>query len=248
MSRETLQCTVDDGVALLTLNRPAVHNALSSRLRTELVDTVSRLDGDDAVRAIVLTGADPAFSAGVDVRELASDPEVAGSVGPLTAPVLTAAKPLIGAVNGPAYTGGLELALACHFLIASERAVFADTHARLGLMPGWGLTVLLSEAVGVRRARQMSVSSQPIDGVTALAWGLVNEVVGHQELLPRAIELGRQVGRGDAATVRRTLRLYDDQAAVRDSAAWRLEAGAWRTPRPGDPTGGGAVDGRPDGR
>jgi len=235
---DSLRCEVDDGVALLTLDRPAVRNALSSRLRTDLVRTIARLQHDDAVGAIVLTGASPAFCSGVDLRELERDPAVAASVGPLVAPVLTSAKPLVGAVNGAAYTGGLELALACHFLVASERATFADTHARLGLMPGWGLTVLLAEAVGVRRARQLSMTGRPVDAVTALGWGLVNEVVRHEDLLPRTIELARHAGQGDAAAVARTLRLYDDQLAVRDSAAWRLEASAWLAP------GLAPVDGR----
>ena len=145
-----LNCEITDAVATVTLNRPQARNALSAALRQELRATIARLDDDDTVRAIVLTGADPAFCAGVDLREL-SAPGPHPAVGPLAEPFITSRTPLIGAINGAAYTGGLELALACHLLVASERASFADTHARIGFTPGWGLTVLLTEAIGSRR-------------------------------------------------------------------------------------------------
>lgn len=212
-------------VAAVTLNRPLVRNALSRDLRRDLRSALSELDSDEGVGAIVLTGAGPAFSAGVDTRELGA--EAAAEIGPLTAPFLSSATPLIGAINGPAYTGGLELALACHFLIASERATFADTHTRLGLMPGWGLTVLLSEAVGARRAREMSLTSSPVDAQTALEWGLVNHVVAHEDLLPFALGMAEQIGAHDPGAVRRISRLYDAQAATRDAAAWQLEAASF---------------------
>lgn len=224
---------VSDGTALVRLNRPERRNALSRRLLDELGSTIRRLDDAPEVRVIVLTGAGTVFSSGVDVVDLRDDPEFAATVGPRVSGVLQSATPLIGAVNGPAYTGGLELALSCHFLVASHDAVFADTHSRLGLMPGWGLTVLLAEAVGIRRARQLSVTSEPVDAETALAWGLVNEVVTRDRLLPRCHEIARSVTRGDAATIGAMLRLYDAQQAHRDRAAWQLEADAWRPPRGG---------------
>ena len=177
-----------DGVALVTLNRPDSRNALNAELRTSVPKVLAELDADDAVRVMILTGADPAFCAGLDLRELGSsglsaDPDST----PL--PFGSLAKPLIGAINGPAVTGGFELALGCDFLIASERARFADTHARVGVMPGWGLTVLLPQAIGIRRARQMSFTGNYVDATTALAWGLVNEVVPHESLLGRVREL-----------------------------------------------------------
>ncbi|MHB2021548.1 MAG: enoyl-CoA hydratase [Candidatus Xenobia bacterium] len=215
-------------VAVVTLNRPEVRNALSALMRTQLRATVARLDHDPSVAAIILTGADPAFCAGVDLGELASSaPALAEPIGPLSEPFLSCATPLIGAVNGAAYAGGLEVALACHFLIASERARFADTHARLGLVPGWGLTVLLAEAVGRRRARELSTSCRPIDAVTACRWGLVNHVVAHEMLLTEALGIAQAIAASHAATVRRLSELYSQQAAVQDAAAWRLEAAAW---------------------
>src|SRR3984957_14663804 len=107
-------------------------------------------------------------------------------------------KPVVGAINGPAVTGGLELALQCDFLIASERARFADTHARVGVMPGWGLTVLLPQAIGLRRAKEMSLTGNYMDAAEALAVGLVNRIVTHDELLPTALALGRDIVSNDA--------------------------------------------------
>ena len=134
---------------------------------------LSDLDARPDVRVIVLTGADPAFCAGLDLTELRQPDSPLGGAG--RGPVIPdLASPLIGAINGVAVTGGLELALACDFLVASERAGFADTHVRVGIQPGWGLTVALPEAVGLRRAREMSATGNFIDTPTALAWGLVN--------------------------------------------------------------------------
>ena len=99
--------------------------------------------------------------------------------------------PRISAINGPSVTGGLELALACDFLIASTEASFADTHARVGVMPGGGLTVILPQWIGIPRARQMSVTGDYVFAPQALDWGLVNEVVAPENLVPRALELAR---------------------------------------------------------
>ena len=229
-----LLCERDEGIATLTLNRPKVRNALSEELRERLREQVAELDADPTVDVIVLTGADPAFCAGVDTRELGGGPAEAANIGPLAGPFLSSRTPLIGGINGAAYTGGLELALSCHFLIASERATFADTHAKLGLMPGWGLSVLLAEAVGVRRARQVSVTSAPIDAQTALSWGLVNRVVPHHQLLAVCSEVGRLIRANDSSAVQRVSRLYDEQAQERNAHAWRLEAASWSgsAPRP----------------
>ena len=139
----------------------------------------------------MLTGADPAFCAGVDLKELAAggDNLHSRAVDYLTgSPV-----PVIAAVNGPSVTGGLELALACDFRIASERATFADTHARVGIVPGWGLTVRLPKAVGAAFAREMSFTGNYVDAATALRVGLVNHVVAHDDLLPTARALAADV-------------------------------------------------------
>ena len=229
---EILLVDVADGIAVVTLNRPARRNALNAALYRRIPEVLRALDVDDRVRATVITGADPAFCAGVDLKEFGDGgPAAIASTG--TAPgggrtswrgfLPALAKPVIGAINGACITGGLELALACDFLLASERARFADTHALVGVMPGDGLTVRLPEAVGVRRAKEMSLTGNLIDAPTALAWGLVNHVVAHDHLVPRARELAAAVAANDQAGVRRMLATYNEAALPRDEAAWELE-------------------------
>jgi enoyl-CoA hydratase/carnithine racemase len=196
------------------------------------------LDADDEVAVVVLTGADPSFCAGLDLKELGSSADPSAEAlgarpgGPREqGPIPRMAKPVIGAVNGPAITGGFELALWCDLLVASERAIFADTHARVGIMPGWGLTVLLPQAIGVRRAREMSTTGNFVDAATALAWGLVNHVVPHDDLLPFARGLAADVVANDQAAVRRLLRTYAEGSLLSAGEAWQLEAdvaAAWQ--------------------
>lgn len=230
--------TVAEGVATVTLNRPSARNALNRELRKTLPTVLRELDERDDVAAIVLTGADPAFCAGLDLKELAAGGDALRETGATggahrgrPGPFPETATPVIGAVNGVAITGGFELALACDFLVASERARFADTHARVGIMPGWGLTVLLPEAIGVRRAKEMSTTGNFLDAETALAWGLVNHVVPHEELLPFCQALAADIATVDRTAVRRMLQTYDE-GALRDGAgAWALEgevAAAWQ--------------------
>lgn len=230
--------TVAKGVATVTLNRPGARNALNRELRKALPTALRELDQRDDVAAIVLTGADPAFCAGLDLKELAAGGDALRETGATgeaprgrPGPFPEMATPVIGAVNGVAITGGFELALACDFLVASERARFADTHARVGIMPGWGLTVLLPEAIGVRRAKEMSTTGNFLDARTALAWGLVNHVVPHEELLPFCHALAADIATVDRTAVRRMLQTYDE-GALRDGAgAWELEgevAAAWQ--------------------
>ena len=140
-----------------------------------------------------------------------------------TRPFPARTKPLIGAVNGPAITGGFEYALNCDFLIASERAVFADTHARVGVMPGWGLSVLLADAVGFRRAREISLSGNFVTADEALTWGLVNRVVTHDELLPTVRRIATDIAGNDPAGVARMLATYREQEDTALADGWRLE-------------------------
>jgi enoyl-CoA hydratase len=227
---DVLALDVTDRVATVTLNRPGARNALNRELRAALHRTVRDLDGDDRVDVVVLTGADPAFCAGLDLKELGSG--AGASVEALghddrppqeRGPFPLVGKPVIGAINGVAVTGGFELALRCDFLVASERAAFADTHARVGIMPDWGLTVLLPQAVGVRRARELSATGNFLDAATALEWGLVNHVVPHDELLPTAHRLAADIVSNDQRAVRRVLRTYDDGALLSAGDAWLLE-------------------------
>jgi enoyl-CoA hydratase/carnithine racemase len=209
--------TVDGPIATVTLNRPTARNAISSALLRDLGTAMATLDADDAVHAVVLTGADPAFCAGLDLRELGEDD------GTLHASIMAAAdthspwppigKPVIAAVNGPAITGGLELVLNCDLAICSDRAVFADTHARVGVLPGWGLTVLLPLAVGRATARRMSLTGDFVTAEQALNAGLVSEVVPHEELLGRAHAIATTIAGNNQPAVRALLASYREVEA-----------------------------------
>lgn len=238
MSDNIVLVEIDGPVATVTLNRPEARNALNRSLRKALPTALRDLDQRDDIAAIVLTGADPAFCAGLDLKELASGGDALRETGATGAtdrhqrgPFPEMATPVIGAINGVAITGGFEVALACDYLVASDRGRFADTHARVGIMPGWGLTVLLPAAIGVRRAKEMSTTGNFIDAQTALEWGLVNHVVAHDQLLPFCQQLARDIATVDRAAVRRMLQTYDE-GALRDGAgAWDLEgevAAAWQ--------------------
>jgi enoyl-CoA hydratase len=234
---------ITDRVGIITLNRPAARNALNRDLRRALPQAVRELDADDDVDVLIITGADPAFCAGLDLKELGSgDHDLTTSVGDERSrqgPLPPTNKPIIGAINGVAVTGGFELALNCDFLIASERARFADTHARVGVQPGWGLTVLLPQAIGIRRAKELSATGNYLDADTALAWGLVNHVVPHDQLLPYCLSLAGDIVSNDPAGVRRITRTYDEGSEVTAADAWMVEAraaGEWLR------AGGGSAD------
>lgn len=190
MSEPVLLIDRAEGVAVLTLNRPHARNALSSELRAALVSALSGIAADDDVAAVILTGAGKAFCAGLDLKELSEKGLGAGGTGedPAQVDVVGAMhrfdKPIIGAVNGVAVTGGFEVALACDFLVASVDARFADTHARVGIVPGWGLSQRLPRLIGIGRAKEMSLTGNYIDAAQAAAWGLVNRVVEADALLP----------------------------------------------------------------
>jgi enoyl-CoA hydratase len=226
MTDEVILIDVTARVAVVTLNRPDSRNALNPALNAALPEAIASCNARDDVDVIVLTGADPAFCAGVDLKALTTDSEVRHIVSDeheLIRPFPETAKPVIGAINGAAVTGGFEVALTCDFLVASERARFADTHARVGIMPGWGLTVLLVEAVGHRRAREMSVTGNFVDARTALEWGLVNHVVPHDELLPFCRQLGADIVSNDQQGVRNVLATYREEERSTDADTRRIE-------------------------
>jgi enoyl-CoA hydratase len=195
-------------------------------MRRALWSSIGELEGNPDVAVMILTGTDPAFSAGLDLKMLGNDRTSLLSDAPSgsSPPFPPRTKPLIGAVNGVAITGGFELALNCDFLLASERARFADTHARVGVMPGWGLTPLLADAVGRTRARQISLTGNFVTAEQALTWGLVNEVVPHQTLMDRAREVAGAIVDNDQLGVRRMLATYAAQAAEALDPMWQLES------------------------
>jgi enoyl-CoA hydratase len=196
-----------DGVRTITIDRPEARNAMSLAMRERIVDLFTSAHDDDGVDIVVLTGADPSFSAGADLKEIRAPTGLPKRVDPTVA-IRTCAKPTIAAVNGVCVTGALEMALACDMIVASERARFADTHAKAGLMPGWGMSAVLPAAVGRRKAVELSLTGAFVDAHEALRLGLVNHVVPHDELLGRTNEIAQGIRAHDQLVVRRQVALY----------------------------------------
>lgn len=215
------------GYAVVTMNRPEAMNALSAALRSGLARAFDALEADPDVRVLILTGAGKrAFTAGLDLRELGAgesslteaveQEDPARALGRFTGPV-------IGAINGVAITGGFELALACDVLIASENARFADTHVRVGVMPGWGLSQRLSRAIGISRAKELSLTGNFLDAQTAAAWGLVNRVLPAEALMPAARQLAEDMLSADPQMLKAYKALIDDGFALPFGQAMALE-------------------------
>jgi enoyl-CoA hydratase len=223
-STDILLIDTTDRVRTVTLNRPESRNALSSALRTQFFAALREAEADDGVDVVIVTGADPVFCAGLDLKELGNPtdlPDISPKWPPMT-------KPVIGAINGAAVTGGLELALYCDILIASERARFADTHARVGLLPTWGLSVRLPQKVGVGMARRMSMTGDYLSAADALRAGLVTEVVAHEALMPTARAVAASIVGNNQKSVRALLESYHRIDEEGTGAGLWLEAEAAR--------------------
>jgi enoyl-CoA hydratase len=232
-----LDVEIADHILTIRINRPDKRNALSLAMREEFAAVLLGADLDADVGSLIITGADPAFCAGVDTAEFGVNKLTAHDrryrVTPVRA-LFALRKPVIAAVNGACVTGGLELALACDFIIASDRAQFADSHAQIGAMPTWGMTALLPRAVGVRYAKQLSLTGERISARRALEAGLVNEVVAHGELEQRARTIAALINNVDPAITQTLLGLYDrgDGASIADALAFESDAGADRVADP----------------
>jgi enoyl-CoA hydratase len=230
---EILLIDTTDRVRTLTLNRPESRNALSTALRSRFFAALREAQAEDAVDVVIVTGADPVFCAGLDLKELGNTTELP-DISPKWPPM---SKPVIGAINGAAVTGGLELALYCDILIASEQARFADTHARVGLLPTWGLSVRLPQKVGVGMARRMSLTGDYLSAADALRAGLVTEVVPHEQLMAAARAVASSIVGNNQKAVRALLDSYHRiDEDVTGSGLW-LEAEsarAWMRSATGD--------------
>jgi len=228
MSQPVLLLEKEGGVATLTLNRPDAMNALSAELRETLSSTFRELEDDPETRVVILTGSGRAFCAGLDLKELSgsgdtaskgfrSDTDPTRAMGDFKGPV-------IGAINGHAITGGFELALCCDVLIASDRAVFADTHARVGLLPGWGLSQRLSRIVGIGRAKEISLTGNFVSAGQAEAWGLVNRVVPADELLATCRTLAGDMLSCVPQVMQEYKRLIDEGYGMNFAEAMKFES------------------------
>lgn len=216
-----------DAYAIVTLNRPEEMNALSRELRADFVTVFEDCARDENIRVVILTGKGRAFCAGFDLKELsASDGDASEEADNRIARAMEAFKgPIIGAINGHAITGGFEMALACDVLIASENARFADTHARVGILPGWGLSQKLPRLIGLSRAKEISFTGSPIFAQQAYEWGLVNHVVAANELLPRAIAMAEAMCACVPHILQQYKPLIEDGFSMpyREALAWEEE-------------------------
>jgi enoyl-CoA hydratase len=220
----------EDGIAVVTLNRPSKLNALNRELRTAFCPAMQALRNDDEAKVVIITGAGRGFCAGLDLKELGEDASKAS--GPVVRDMTNISfvsvienmqVPVIAAVNGFAITGGFELALACDMMLAAESARFADTHARVGVMPGAGMSARLPRAIGIRKAKEMSLTGNYLSAREAERLGLVNRVVADDRLMDEARELAGQILSADQNMVRRMKGLYDLTAKTTLEEALRIE-------------------------
>ena len=217
-----------EGFATLLLNRPDKLNTLSIAMRREMAVAITALEADPAVRVLILTGVGRAFTAGLDLDEWAAPGVVAAGAyeHDAVAALEKFSGPVIGAINGLAITGGLEIALACDLLIAASDARFADTHVQVGLLPGWGGSVRMIDRVGLSRAKELAFTGRFLGADEALVWGLVNRVVAPAQLRAEAEAMARQMLAGVPATLAAYKRLLDQEAATTVGEALRLERAA----------------------
>jgi enoyl-CoA hydratase len=221
------------GYAIITLNRPEAMNALSRELRRGFVAAFADCASDPDIRVVILTGIGKAFCAGFDLKELGSDQAdtTADEVNNEVALAMeTFDGPIIGAINGHCITGGFEMALACDVLIASENARFADTHARVGMLPGWGLSQKLPRLIGLSRAREIAFTGAPVFARQAYEWGLVNHVLPSEELLPKAVAIAEDICTCVPEVLTGYRRLINEgySMPLREALAWEeAEAIAW---------------------
>ena len=201
MNEQVLLVSVEEGIAKTTFNRPEARNALSEPLKQALIDTLLKLDADDNVKVLVLTGAGKAFCAGGDLQNFKQKYEdfsargggkEYGSSLPAET-MLKFSKPMIAAINGPAIGGGLTLSLACDIRLASDQAKFGATFVRVGLTPEYGSSFLLSRIVGIGNASELVLTGRIIDAAQAERIGLVNRVISHDRLLEEAFKVAKEI-------------------------------------------------------
>jgi enoyl-CoA hydratase len=223
---EHLRAEVADRILTITIDRPEAKNALSSAMRLRLQDLCRDAEADDGVDVVILTAVDPVFCGGADVKEIAAH----GSALPPTDPgaaLRSITKPVIAAIGGACVTGGLELALSCDIVVATERARFADTHARLGVLPRWGMSALLPRAVGHGRAVEITGTGRWVGAEEALRIGVVHHLVPHDELGAHARTLALAFCAVDQRALRASIALYRDgrDLPLADALALEQERG-----------------------
>jgi 2-(1,2-epoxy-1,2-dihydrophenyl)acetyl-CoA isomerase len=233
---ETVNLTIDEGVATIELNRPETLNAWNGQFGDDLLAAVARCRDDDAVRSVLLTGAGRGFSSGADLRELgggaATREEAPDAVyrqltdvyHPIMTGIRELPKPVIAAVNGPAVGIGCSLALCCDLILAAESAYFLLAFVNIGLVPDGGSSVWLPTRIGMARATELCMLGERLGAAQALEWGLINRVVADAELLDVAGALAAQMAAGPTLSYAGTKRQLNNWWYARMDEQLDLEA------------------------
>jgi enoyl-CoA hydratase len=193
MNYENIILEKEGSIAKIILNRPHALNAITEGMLSDLVDALEDIEKDNNVKVVILTGAGKAFSAGRDVQGVLEGREYPGASRYRALEEFS--KPIIAAVNGACFTGSMELVLCADIIIASEKAVFADTHAKFGIIPGGGQTQMLPRQIGIRKAKELLFTCEPISAQEAQRLGIVNKVVPHEKLIEAAREIAEKIMR-----------------------------------------------------
>src|SRR6476660_1458999 len=192
---QSLLSSLENGIYIITINRPDKLNALNKTVMSELGEAMDEVYRNAAIKSVIITGSgQKAFVAGADISEFlglkaSEGMELARRGQNIYFKIENCPKPVVAAVNGFALGGGCELAMACHFRLASENAKFGQPEVNLGLIPGYGGTQRLVQLIGKGRAMEFLMTAGMIDATTALQFGLVNHMVQQEQLLPKAIEI-----------------------------------------------------------
>lgn len=212
----------EDNIAILTMNRPEVRNAIDEDMIDGFERAVQKINSEDNIKVVILTGAGTAFCAGGNVKDMQSRSNIfCGSpaqirtnyqrhIQRIPLALYDLKVPVIAAVNGPAYGAGCDISLMCDMRIASEQASFAESFIKLGLIPGDGGAWFLPRAVGRARAAEMSFTGDPVDAQTAAEWGLVNRTVSAERLMDEALALARRIARNPIQALRMSKQLLKE--------------------------------------
>lgn len=201
MAWETILFEVAEGVATLTLNRPDKLNAFNDQLHEDIADALTRVEGEAAIRALVITGAGRGFCSGADLssrleRQGGTNDALDQHYHPRLRRLRQLPKPVIAAVNGPAAGAGMSLALACDIVLAAESATFIQAFTRIGLVPDAGSTYFLPRLIGTARAKALTMLAEPLSAAQAAAWGLIYKTVPDDQLMVEATALARKLAQG----------------------------------------------------
>jgi enoyl-CoA hydratase len=233
MPYETLKVSFQDRVGIITMNRPEARNAMTTRMMTELRDCFAGFYIDPQVAGcLVLTGAGAGFCSGADLKERKGMSEATWQqqhavVEQMVKAIMDCPIPVIAAVNGAAYAGGMEIALACDFIYAAESARFALTEVSLGIMPGAAGTQNLPRAVGVRRAKEVVLTALPFAATEAHAWGMVNKLCAPDRLLEEVMAVARRIADNAPISVRQAKKALDRATELDRASGYAYEIEAY---------------------